>query len=99
MSKSYIKCSECNTINLDREYCSKCGAILNIIQKRKLEREKKEEDKKEEEPSQISEFLRKGAIHPNTIIRTFFQVFNSIWMFFSMIFGAIIAAVIAAAAG
>ncbi|MFA9189385.1 hypothetical protein AAGV33_01965 [Flavobacterium sp. FBOR7N2.3] len=99
MSKSYIKCSECNTVNLDNDYCSNCGALLDVVLKRKLEREKKAQHQKEEKPSQISEFLRKGTTHPNSIIRILFQIFNSIWLFFAMVFGGIIAAIIAAAAG
>lgn len=103
MSKSYIKCLACNTINLNNDYCSNCGAILDLVLKRKLENEKKVqqkiEEKEKEEPSRISVFLKRGTTHKNGFIRSFFQTADAIWTFFAMVFGGFIAAIIAAAAG
>jgi hypothetical protein len=101
--KSYIKCMECNTVNVDTDYCSNCGVIINVILKRKLEQEKKiaqkiEEDKTKK-PSAIDEFLRKASEHQNPFIRLFSQVIYSVWLFFAMVVGGLIAAVIAVAAG
>jgi len=103
MSKSYIKCLECNTVNTDSDYCSNCGAIINIVLKRQLEREKKIqvkiEKQKNKEPSRVDEFLKKGKNHSNIIIRAIFQVSYLIWVFFSMLIGFLISIVVAAAAG
>lgn len=103
MSKSYIKCLECNTVNTDRDYCSKCGAIINIVLKRQLEREKKVQEKIEQKkskvPSKVDVFLKNGKSHSNIIIRALFQVGYLIWVFFSMLIGILISIVVAAAAG
>ena len=103
MSKSYVKCLACNTINVDRDYCSNCGEIINIVLKRQLESENKIQEKVEEEkrktPSRIDVFLKKGSTHPNGIIRALFQVIYSVWLFVAMLIGWLIAMVVAAAAG
>lgn len=103
MSKSYVKCLACNTINVDRDYCSNCGEIINIVLKRQLESENKIQEKEEVEkskvPSRIDVFLKKGATHPNSIIRALFQVIYSVWLFIAMLVGWLIAMVVAAAAG
>lgn len=101
--KSYIKCLECNTVNQDSDYCSNCGAIINVVLKRKLETEKKIQKKieldKTKEPNKIDVFLNKASKHPNWIVRLFSQVIYSIWLFLAMVVGGLIAAVIAIAAG
>lgn len=103
MSKSYIKCLECNTINLNNDYCSNCGAIINIVLKRNLEREKniqtKIVEKAKDKPNKIAKFLKKGERNSNVLIRIFFKLSYAIWMFFAVVVGGIIAAVIAIAAG
>lgn len=103
MSKSFVKCLACNTINVDRDYCGNCGEIINIVLKRKLESASKIQEKVEEEkskvPSRIDVFLKKGATHPNSIIRALFQVIYSVWLFVAMLIGWLIAMVVAAAAG
>lgn len=103
MNKSYIKCLECGTINFNNDYCSNCGALLDVVLKRKLETEKKIEAKvkqeKEKQPSKVELFLKNGLEHPNFTIRYFFKAIYGIWLFFAVIIGGIIAAVTAAAAG
>ena len=103
MSKSYVKCLACNTINVDRDYCSNCGEIINIVLKRQLESENKIQEKEEVEkskvPSRIDVLLKKGATHPYSIIRALFQVIYSVWLFIAMLVGWLIAMVVAAAAG
>ena len=103
MSKSYIKCLECNTVNLNNDYCSNCGAIIDIVLKRNLEREninqKKIVEKAKNEPNRIGEFLKKGEKHSNILVRILFKVSYSIWLFFAVVMGGIIATVIAIAAG
>ncbi|TDE06013.1 hypothetical protein [Flavobacterium sandaracinum] len=103
MSKSYVKCLACNTINVDRDYCSNCGEIINIVLKRQLESEDAIKEKVEEEkskvPSKIEVFFDKGLGHSNSVVRFFFQAVYSIWLFLAVVIGGIIAAVTAAAAG
>ena len=105
MNKSYIKCSECNTVNLNNEYCSNCGTILDLVIKRRLETEKKLQEKlKEKEkiknpPSKMEVYFNNGLEHSNLLIRYFFQAIYSIWLFFAVIIGGLIAAVTSAAAG
>lgn len=105
MNNSYITCLECSTVNLNRDYCSKCGNLLNVVVKRQIEREKKTQEKKElqekakKEPSKIELFLKNGADHSNIFIQILFQVFYSIWIFFAIVIGGLISMVIAIAAG
>ena len=105
MSKSYIKCSECNTFNLNQEYCSNCGALLDLVLKRRLETEKKLEEKKDKNESankgtnRFEVFFDKGLEHSNIIIRSIFKVVYSIWLFFAVIIGGLIALVTATVAG
>lgn len=105
MNKSYISCPVCKTININREYCSKCGALLDVVLKRKLEREKKtqekikQKEKTDKEPSKIETFLKNGTEHSNVLIRLIFQGGYYVWLFFALIFGGIISLIIAAAAG
>lgn len=105
MDKSYITCLECGTVNLNKEYCSNCGAILDVVLKRQLEREKKirdkikQKEKTKKEPSKIEAFLKSGAEHHNIILRALFQTGYYIWLFFAVVIGGLISLVIAAAAG
>ena len=101
--KSYVRCLECDTLNLNIDYCKNCGSIVNIILKRELEREKKIQKDIEQErvkkPSKIDEFLRRSTEHPNVIVRMFSQVVYAMWFFFAAVIGGLIAAVVAIAAG
>lgn len=105
MSKSYIKCSECNTFNLNQEYCTNCGALLDLVLKRRLETEKKLEEKKDKNESankgtnRFEVFFDKGLEHSNIIIRSIFKAVYSIWLFFAVIIGGLIALVTATVAG
>lgn len=103
MNKSYIKCSECGTVNYNNEYCSNCNALLDVVLKRRLKSESKIQEKIDQErdkkPNKIEVFLKNGLEHSNIIIRLFFKAAYAIWLFFAFIIGGIIAAVTAAAAG
>lgn len=103
MSKSYIKCSKCGTENVNNDYCSNCGVILNVILQRKLERDKiikaRKQAEEDQGPSQLEAFLNKGLEHPNFIIRFLFKIGYGIWFFFAIIIGGLIAAVISTVAG
>ncbi|WP_029596567.1 hypothetical protein [Flavobacterium sp. ACAM 123] len=105
MNKSYITCLDCGTVNLNKEYCCNCGAILDVVLKRKLEREKKIQEKMElkertkKEPSKIELFLKNGVQHSNILVRILFQAVYSIWIFFAIVIGGLISLIVAAAAG
>ena len=105
MNKSYIKCSECNTVNLNNEYCSNCGNLLDLVLKRRLETEKKLQEKKDQKDvlnkgaNRFEVFFDKGLEHSNIIIRSLFKVVYSIWLFFAVIVGGLIAVVTATVAG
>ncbi|WP_141672833.1 hypothetical protein [Flavobacterium crassostreae] len=105
MNKNYIRCLECGTVNLNQENCSACGAILDVVLKRKLEREHKtkqkikQKQKTDKKPGKIELFLKNGAQHPNIILRILFQGMYYIWIFFALLIGGLISLVIAAAAG
>lgn len=101
--KSYIKCLECGTLNLNRDYCENCGSIVNINLKRQLQREKKFREQVEVEhtknPSTVSKFFNDATGHPNTIVRSFSKFIYAIWLFLGMIVGAIIAGFISVVTG
>lgn len=101
--KSYIKCLECDTLNLNSDYCTNCGSIININLKRTLEREKRIqkdlEQKMAEKPNKIDEFLKNAAEHPNALVRFFVSIIYSVWLFLAMVVGGLIASIIAVAAG
>jgi hypothetical protein len=105
MNKSYITCSECGTVNLNAEFCSNCGALLDVVARRKLERELESTRKTKLQaslkkgPSKIETFLKNGTKHSNVLIRILFQGGYYIWLFFALVFGALISLIVAAAAG
>ncbi|NKI27068.1 hypothetical protein HCG49_10885 [Arenibacter sp. 6A1] len=90
---SYRKCLECNTLNENSDYCQHCGAIINIVLKRKLESEEKAfqklEQQKLEKPSAITTFLKGTLKHPNLIVRLVAKTLYSIWMLVMMIGAAL----------
>ena len=105
MNKSYVKCSECNTFNLNNEYCTNCGVLLDLVLKRRMETEKKLQEKKDQKEvaskgiNKFEVFFDKGLEHSNIIIRLLFKAVYSIWLFFAVIIGGLIALVTATVAG
>ncbi|GGF71368.1 hypothetical protein SAMN05444281_1897 [Wenyingzhuangia marina] len=102
--KTYTRCLECNTVNEDSDYCKNCGALINIVLKRRLESEAMEErrvalENKIKEESKVLKFFENGLTHPFFIIRLFFKTLHYIWLFLSMVLGGLIASILAAAAG
>ena len=101
--KSYVKCLECGTLNLNRDYCKNCGAIVNINLKRQLLREKKILEQNEVErikgPSKIDKFFNDASEHPNTIVRGFSKFIYSVWLFLGMVVVALIAGFISIVTG
>ncbi len=105
MNKSYIKCLECNTVNLNKQYCTNCGVLLDLVLKRRMETEKKLQEKKDQKEvaskviNKFEVFFDKGLEHSNIIIRLLFKAVYSIWLFFAVIIGGLIALVTATVAG
>lgn len=102
--KTYIKCMKCNVVNENSDYCKNCGALINIVMKRRLESEAMEEERveleiKKKEESKILKFIERGLTHPYFIVRIVFKTVHYIWLFFAMILGGLIASILAAAAG
>ena len=103
MGYIYIKCPDCGIINTQDENCTGCGAILNVVLRRRQEDEKKRLQRMPtnsiSEHSSGNKFMRWGERHPNSAVRHIFSVLNTIWLFCAMVLGALIATVIAVAAG
>lgn len=103
MGLIYIKCPDCGTANTQDEHCTNCGAILNVVVRRRQEDEKKRLKRMPEnsitEHSPENKLMRWGERHPNSAVRYIFSILNAIWLFCAMVVGALIAAVIAIAAG
>lgn len=102
--KTYIKCMDCNTVNVNSDYCKNCGALINIVLKRKLESEAMEEERvqlenERREQNKFLKFFDFGLTHPYFMVRIFFKMFHYIWLFLSLTIGGLIAAVAAAASG
>lgn len=101
--KSYITCTECGTKNQDSDYCIQCGALINVVLKRRMESEQKIEKRKQIEayktPDKLTKIIERGLEHPNSFVRWASNAIYSLWTFLALVLGALIAAVIAAAAG
>ena len=101
--KSYVKCLECGTLNLNRDYCENCSSIINVTLKRQLDREKKMQQEIEDErikgPSKVDKFFNDTTDHPNIIVRSFSKFIYGVWLFLGMIVGAIIAGFISVVTG
>ncbi|MGG5506921.1 MULTISPECIES: hypothetical protein [unclassified Myroides] len=84
MSKHYITCKHCQTENLNTDYCTHCGAIINLILERQLEQQRVKEERIQKElsrePTQVERIIRKWRNHSNPFIRVLFMIFNAIWL-------------------
>lgn len=82
--ETYRRCPECKHLNLNRDYCEQCGALININLRRKQEREKraekKEQEKQLEKPSAISQYFKKKIEHPNLFVRFPAKALYSVWV-------------------
>lgn len=83
-STSYRKCPECGTVNLNRDHCKACGALINthLIREKEQRDRNAEKIKKEvpDKPNAVTLFFERATDHPNFLIRTFALIFQSIWM-------------------
>lgn len=101
--KSYVKCLECGTLNLNRDYCENCSTIININLKRQLLRDKKNQDQLEEErrksPNKIEQIFNNASDHSNSIVRGLAKFIHTVWLFIAMVVGALIAGFISIVTG
>jgi|SRR5690554_790843 len=102
MSVHYIICQKCKTENVNTDYCSNCGEIINTVLKRKKEQEayrnKIDQEKRDKGPSKLQVIIKKLKNHPNIFIRTGFNILYSIGIAASL-FAAVIGAIVASLAG
>jgi len=91
--ETYRKCPNCGTMNLNRDYCSKCGTLVNTLLRRKLERKeqdkKRDQKRKDQKPNVITLFFEKALNHKNVVVRILAKGVYSIWALLMIIGGAI----------
>ncbi|MGG5578622.1 hypothetical protein ACPDHL_14955 [Myroides sp. C15-4] len=84
MSKHYIICSACKTENLNTDYCTNCGEIINVVLKRQLEQQRVQEERIQKElntaPTKAEKIVRKLRNHPNPLVRLLMMIANAIWL-------------------
>ncbi len=98
----YRTCPNCGKVNLNRDYCQKCGELINILLKRKQEREKRALEKRDtaspKKPNRITTFFENAKENDNIVIKYTARFFYSIWViviaiggFLALLFGYIAA--------
>ncbi|WP_025125044.1 hypothetical protein [Myroides odoratimimus] len=84
MSKHYITCQKCKTENVNSDYCTNCGEIINVVLRRQMEQQRvvNERIKKEvnRELTSFEKFTRRMLKHPNPFIRVPAMIVNAIWI-------------------
>ena len=94
----YRKCPNCGTLNLNKDYCQKCGELINTSIQRKEEQATRVANIKkkiqERSPNKVSLFFERIKKHPNIMVRGIAKFFYSIWVVVLAI-GGIIALIIA----
>ncbi|MDR0228721.1 MAG: hypothetical protein LBI72_06610 [Flavobacteriaceae bacterium] len=84
MSKHYIICKKCQTENLNTDYCSNCGEIVNIVLQRQLEQQKVQQERIAKElnqtPNKVEKAIQQLLTHPNPFIRVFVLIIHSVWI-------------------
>ncbi|MDR6967228.1 transcription initiation factor TFIIIB Brf1 subunit/transcription initiation factor TFIIB [Flavobacterium arsenatis] len=99
-SKTYSKCDQCGTTNLNRDYCEKCGNLINVTLKRKIKAENKATEKEEYKQTKEKKigFVERLKVHQNPFFRFFGKVAWSVWVLVLAIGGVLawIAAAVAA---
>ncbi|UII76196.1 hypothetical protein LV716_18325 [Flagellimonas sp. HMM57] len=101
-NKTYRTCLKCGTVNLNKDYCEECGELINIVLKRKLDREVKDKQKidleKTKKKNGITIFFERAKDHDNLLIRFIALFLYSIWIivlaigsFLAFLFGYIAA--------
>lgn len=84
MSKHYITCKHCQTENLNTDYCTNCGGIINIVLERQLEQQRVTEERIQKElhtpPTPLEQIAQKLRNHSNPIIRALFFIIHTVWL-------------------
>ena len=78
---SYTKCPQCRAMNLNRDYCQSCGALINAHLKREIERHTRTKAKEviPKQPNPITVFFEKATNHPILPVRLVAKFFYSVW--------------------
>lgn len=84
MSKHYITCKHCQTENLNTDYCTNCGQIINIVLERQLEQQRIKEERIQKElqtaPTPLEKIAQKLRNHSNPIVRLLFFIVHTVWL-------------------
>lgn|SRR5690606_29448012 len=79
-----VRCLECGHININKDYCEQCGAIVNPVLKRNKDHQSRIKVQKEIDSQRALEksqrFFERNRRHKNFFIRIFFQFLYSIWV-------------------
>ncbi|MFM7022319.1 MAG: hypothetical protein ACKOXB_05025 [Flavobacteriales bacterium] len=79
------RCPQCNTWNINSDYCEHCGHLLNHEKARKIEVENKEKAYENREKDKIDIFIDKMRYSSFLLVRVVFYIFYSIWFVFTAI--------------
>lgn len=92
-NKIYRKCPNCGAYNLNRDYCSECGTIVNTLLRRKLEQKQRAKESLETQKIQhsnaITQFFTNAMNHSNPAVRILAKGLYSVWALVLMIGTAI----------
>ncbi|EHQ43552.1 MULTISPECIES: hypothetical protein [Myroides] len=84
MSKHYITCKHCQTENLNTDYCTNCGEIINIVLERQLEQQRVKEERIQKEilrePTAIEKFFLTLRNHSNPFVRVLYIIVHTVWL-------------------
>lgn len=84
MSKHYITCKNCNTENLNTDYCTHCGTLINLVLQRQLEQQRVQEERIQKErakaPTKAEKIIHKLRNHSNPLLRLLFFIVHSLWL-------------------
>ena len=91
--QSYKKCPNCGTINLNRNYCEDCNAVIDAGLIRRLEQMvkavKKRKVETEAQQNAKPSFFEMAKKHPNLMVRVVGRAFYSVWILVLAIGGAL----------
>lgn len=84
MQNVHIKCYKCGEFNSNAQRCVYCEAILDITQRRLIEREKKHQEivaqQKLIAPTKVELWISSALHHPNIIIRFTARFIKNVYM-------------------
>jgi len=89
----HVKCIDCGTFNTNKDYCTKCGAVLSYKKRREIAYKKAQKKRKTKallDEKNNPSFFDKYRNHNYAIVRIVVTVLHSIWLGFIAI-GAFIA--------